>query len=159
MHTDQLYTDRFALEVIALHRFFEVWFGGHCENDEQAFADGMLCRMREDFTIVLPGGAMLEGRRFWPEFKKLHGDNPDFHISIRNVQRKTLPAAPIHLVIYEEWQRNARNSKPANNGRLSSALFLEDEKTPNGIAWLHVHETWLPESVTAAEPFDWLSTD
>ena len=29
-------------------------------------------------------------------------------------------------------------------GRVSTAVFRERADTPNGLAWLHVHETWLP---------------
>ncbi|HMN29477.1 MAG TPA: hypothetical protein PKE45_15105 [Caldilineaceae bacterium] len=30
------------------------------------------------------------------------------------------------------------------NRRLSSAFFCEQPSAPRGLAWLHVHETWLP---------------
>ena len=155
MHTDKQYTDKFALEVIALHRFFEDWFGGYCENSDQVFTDRLSGKMREDFTIILPAGIMLKGRDFWPEFKKLYGDNPEFQISIRNVRQRTPATGSVHVITYEEWQRNAKNSKPENNGRVSSAIFFDDERSPNGLKWFHVHETWLPDSVIAAEPFDW----
>ena len=92
MHTDKEYTDRFSLEVIELHRFFEDWFGGYCVDSEEVFAERLLSRMHEDFNIVLPGGMMIYGAHFWPEFRKLYGSNPDFHISIRVVRQTPLPA-------------------------------------------------------------------
>ena len=91
MHTDKQYTDRFAREVIDLHVFFEDWFGGYCENSEQVFAERLLDRMHGNFNIILPGGMMIYGAHFWPEFRKLYGSNPDFHISIRAVQQHPLP--------------------------------------------------------------------
>ena len=156
MHTDKDYTDFVALEVIELHRFFEDWFGGYCDDSEEVFSEGILSRMHGDFNIILPGGMMIYGADFWPEFRKLYGSNPDFHISIRAIQQQPLVSDSVYLVNYQEWQRNARQSKPENNGRLSSAVFLADKDAPNGIKWFHVHETWLPDSVIAAEPFDWL---
>ena len=155
MHTDKTYNDRFAREVIDLHVFFEDWFGGHCENSDEVFNARLLRRMHEDFNIILPGGMMLYGADFWPEFKKLYGSNPDFHISIRAVQKRPLDATSVYLVNYEEWQRNALQSTPQNNGRVSSAIFVDAEDTPNGLKWLHVHETWLPDSIMSAEPYDW----
>ena len=56
MHTDKEYTDRFSREVIDLHRFFEDWFGGYCENSEEVFAERLLSRMHEEFNIILPAG-------------------------------------------------------------------------------------------------------
>ena len=155
MHTDKKYTDPFGLEVIALHRFFEDWFGGYCDDDDRVFAERLLDRMHEDFTIILPGGIMLDGAGFWPEFRKLYGSNPDFHISIRNIRQKPSVLDSVYIVTYEEWQRNAKQSKPEDNGRLFSAVFIADEQAPYGIKWLHVHETWLPDSAIAAEPFNW----
>ena len=155
MHTDKQYTDRFAQEVIDLHVFFEDWFGGYCENSEEVFAERLLDRMHGDFNIILPGGMMIYGANFWPEFRKLYGSNPDFHISIRAIQQHPLPGDSIYLVNYQEWQRNALQSKPENNGRLSSAVFVDDKDAPNGVKWFHVHETWLPDAVIAAEAYDW----
>ena len=155
MHTDKNYTDQLAIEIIDLHRFFEDWFGGYCDDSEEVFAERLLSRMHEDFNIVLPGGMMIYGAHFWPEFRKLYGSNPDFHISIRAVRQTPLPADSAHLVTYEEWQRNALQSKPQDNGRLSSAVFVNDEDAPNGIKWFHVHETWLPDAVITAEAYDW----
>ena len=155
MHTDKQYTDRLAKEVIDLHQFFEDWFGGYCENSEEVFSARLLQRMHEDFSIVLPGGLLLNGADFWPEFMKLYSSNPDFHISIRDLRQKPLLSASVMTVTYQEWQRNAKQSKPENNGRLSSAVFVTNEQAPNGIKWFHVHETWLPDGVLAAERFDW----
>jgi hypothetical protein len=48
------------------------------------------------------------------------------------------------LATYEEWQRQADGS---GSGRLSSVVFRQQPGTPNGLLWLHVHETWLPQAV------------
>ena len=153
MHTDKEYTDQLAIEIIDLHRFFEDWFGGYCDDSEEVFAERLLDRMHEDFSIVLPGGIMLDGAGFFPEFRKLYGSNPGFHISIREVRQKPSVTDSVYTVTYQEWQRNAMQSIPENNGRLSSAILLTDEQAPNGLKWFHVHETWLPDGVISAEPF------
>ena len=155
MNTDKEYTDVVAIEVIDLHRFFEDWFGGYCDDSDQVFAERFLGRMHDDFSIVLPGGIMLDGGGFFPEFRKLYGSNPGFHISIREVRQQPSITDSVYTVTYQEWQRNAMQSTPENNGRLSSAILLADEQAPNRLKWFHVHETWLPDSVIAIEAFDW----
>ena len=92
--------------------FFEDWFGGYCENSEEVFAERLLDRMHADFSIILPAGIKLNGSDFWPEFTKLYGSNPDFQISIRDVREKPQVAESVYTVTYQEWQRNARQSKP-----------------------------------------------
>jgi hypothetical protein len=46
------------------------------------------------------------------------------------------------LVTYEEWQHLSGTA----SGRISSAWFRARSDTPHGVEWLHVHETWLPDS-------------
>ena len=156
MHTDKDYDDFISIEIIELHRFFEDWFGGYCDDSDQVFAERLLDRMHEDFSIVLPGGIMLDGAGFLPEFRKLYGSNPGFHISIREVRQQPSVTDSVYTVTYQEWQRNAMQSIPENNGRLSSAILLTDEQAPNGFKWFHVHETWLPDPIIAVEPFNWI---
>ena len=49
-------------------------------------------------------------------------------------------ADDLYLALYEEWQ----HAEKTTTGRLSSALFGPRSGAPNSVAWLHVHETWLP---------------
>jgi len=45
----------------------------------------------------------------------------------------------LSLATYEEWQELERQT----TARLSSMLFQGAQSTPNGLKWLHVHETWI----------------
>ena len=54
------------------------------------------------------------------------------------------------LATYEEWQRNGLASTPFDNGRLATVFFATGER----LRWLHIHETWLPQEVMAAGPYD-----
>lgn len=47
----------------------------------------------------------------------------------------------IALVTYEESQSRDGDKRVL----FSSALFRDKEGTPNGLEWLHVHETWLSQ--------------
>lgn len=155
MHTDQDYDGAVAKEIIDLHVFFEDWYRGNCNNTDRVFKNRLLSRMDIDFHIILPNGENYYGEQFWPEMKKAHGSNPKFQISLRNFSRKLQIGRKTFVANYEEWQKNAMNTLPANNGRISTAVMVTDENGPNGLKWLHVHETWLPESKTKTEKFDW----
>jgi hypothetical protein len=50
------------------------------------------------------------------------------------------------LATYEEWQVIEGETR----GRLSTALFRNREGTPNGIEWVHLHETWMSDSKSEA---------
>jgi hypothetical protein len=53
-----------------------------------------------------------------------------------------------------EWQRNALQSTPPNNGRHLTVVFARDPEQPHGLRWLHLHESWLPPSEMAAKTYD-----
>ncbi len=140
-------------EVEGLHDFFMDWYAGRCPRDQAVFANGAGSRMIDGFTIVMPGGGFLSRDEILPLIENGYGINDRFKIKIRNVQ-VLHETADIVLASYEEWQREAVNSTPPENGRLSSALFLRDPSRDSGLIWRHVHETWLPADVMAAGPYD-----
>ena len=57
------------------------------------------------------------------------------------------------VVNYQEWQRNARDSDRADNGRVTT-MVVGEKSAGAGIEILQVHETWLPDDVVAAGDFD-----
>ena len=74
-----------------------------------------------------------------------HGCMPHagFAIAIENTRLvRTFGAgdARSYLVSYEEWQTVG----DAVTARVSSALFRDSPSAPNGLAWVHLHETYLP---------------
>ena len=155
MHTDLEYDDPIAKEIIDLHIFFEDWFRGNCNGTNRVFKKRLLSRMDIDFYMISPNGESFYGEQYWPEMRKAHGSNPKFQISLRNFTRKLQIGRKTFVANYEEWQKNAKNSKPANNGRVSTAVFVADSSAPNGVKWVHIHETWLPAKRIKSESFDW----
>ena len=143
-----------ATEIIRLHRFFDAWFTGTGENSDRYFSEHFASCMAPDLHLVFPSGRDVTAETFLSEMRTAHGSNPQFKAQVRNVREKELgDRSRIVFATYEEWQKGALNSKPPNNGRVSSAAFLEDRSRPGGLMWLHVHETWLPEAVISADPF------
>lgn len=143
-----------AEEVRALHECFVAWFNGACEASDAWFDAHFRCRLAEDFAIVLPGGGRLAREALLADLRAAHGSNPVFRIQVRDVRARALAGGAVWLVTYEEWQRNARRSTPPDNGRLTSAVMVPAAGCPYGLKWVHVHETWLPAEVVAADPFD-----
>ena len=145
--------DQVRAEIEAVHAFFVEWFGGHIPADDAVFDKRLLARFDERAQLVQPGGQQLSLAELSAGMRRAHGASPDFRIAIRNVAVEREHGEWI-LATYEEWQVNAKNSKPPDNGRLSSVLFRRDDAAPGGLVWLHVHETWLPADVMAAGPYD-----
>jgi hypothetical protein len=134
-------------EVEALHRFFVGWFSGSLPATE--FERGFLSRFDPTFLLIPPGGSLLSLSDLASSVRQRHASNPDFRIAIRNATVRHTSGQHV-IATYEEWQRNALASRPPDNGRVATVLFSNSEP----LRWLHVHETWLPESVTSAAPFD-----
>ena len=155
MLADQAYDSMAAREIIELHEFLEDWFTGRCANDDTVWSGGLLQRFTDDFRILMPGGVRLTGSGLWDPLRAEHGRNPDFKINIRKIEQDAALRDGVTVWTYEEWQLNALNASPPDNGRAASVVFVADESTPTGLKWAHVHETWLPQAVIGAEPFDW----
>ncbi len=155
MFADKVYDSMAATEIIGLHEFLEDWFTGRCENDDPAWKERLLQRFTDDFHIFMPAGVLLTGSGLWDPLRAEHGRNPDFKINIRKIERGAALGEGVTVWTYEEWQRNALNATPPDNGRGSSVVFVDDASTPTGLKWAHVHETWLPGEIIAADPFDW----
>jgi hypothetical protein len=66
------------------------------------------------------------------------GADPPFVVEVRAVEHRE-SVADRHLVTYEEHQRIDAEWE----ARTSSVWLREDDETPGGLAWVHLHETWL----------------
>jgi len=140
-------------EIIDLHRFFVGWFGGTIANTDEAYAQGFTSKCDPAFVLVSPAGTLTRLDDLAAGLRRGHGTNQQFRIQVRDVETHH-DANGIVIATYQEWQRNATSYKPPDNGRLSTAAFKRDPGAPNGLRWLHVHETWLPAEAMAAGPYD-----
>ena len=139
--------------VVGLHDFFVDWFAGKCAQEQAVFDERFVARMQPLFELVPPSGVVTNLERLTAILWQSYGSNPDFRIAIRNVRQVQWKDGWI-LVRYEEGQRNAKNSKPRDNGRISTAVLQLEPGAPQGLSWLTVHETWLPADMMAAGPYD-----
>ena len=131
-----------AREIEELHAFFVAWFTGAIPQTVTNFTrfTGVIA---SDFALISPGGALLERAALVAWIQNAYGSRAGFKIWIENFHlRRQLDGAAV--VTYEEWQETADGV----TARLSTAVFLADAHTPNGVRWLHVHETWMDDRVT-----------
>lgn len=141
------FEDIVRTEIEDLHNFFVGWFTGTF--DINSFESGFLSRFDPDFLLIPPAGIILALDVLSTSIKNTYNTNPDFRIAIRNVKIRRVLENEI-IATYEEWQRNALASTPPNNGRVATVVFKKTEP----LQWLHVHETWMPEAVQSAGPYD-----
>ena len=130
--------NRCQQEIVELHQFFQDWFTGVLLADDAAFARFSQV-LGDTFIIISPDGRALSRNPLLESLRGMHGAHKGQRIWIENVQLRH-QADNLALVTYEEWQEVAENK----TGRLSTVLFQVKPDTPNGLEWLHVHETWLP---------------
>ncbi|MGD8859577.1 MAG: hypothetical protein PVI30_06165 [Myxococcales bacterium] len=140
-------------EVEALHAALAEWIGGACDGDEAVFDERIGSRLGEDFTLVAPSGRRPSGRDVRDSLRDSYGSNPDFRIAIDDL-RIIRASDTVVVVSFVEWQRNASQSTPPDNGRVVTAVLVPDTAAPNGLRWLHLQETMLPEEEMSARRYD-----
>lgn len=126
-------------EVFELHRFFQEWYLGEVD-DPNGEAFGRVSEvLAEEFHIVTPEGKMLGRSEILTAVRGGHGSKPaDFRIRTEKCHFRA-GGRGIGVVTYEEWHDEGGKSQ----GRLSTAVFQDRADAPNGVRWVHVHETWL----------------
>lgn len=135
---DNTLTDRCKREVIELHTFFQTWFQGTTPRDFTR------CQtvLAPTFQIVSLRGVRRDREALISAVEASYGVNQgdDFRIWIENY-RVVHAEWGLALVTYDEWQQLGLKAV----GRISTALFRIDSSMPNGVEWLNLHETRMPD--------------
>lgn len=129
--------DKYEREIIELHQFFVDWFKGDLPKNESGFARFSVVTS-PDFAIITPDGRRYTYEQITSSIYDSHANRAMMRITIKAVNHHATHG-DIHIVEYEEWQDTDPNQPTA---RLSTVIFKDDVSTPNGLRWLHVHETW-----------------
>jgi len=109
--------------------------------DEPASLTRMEEALAPDFTFVTTAGEMLGREAVVAGVRSAHGARPGLRIEIRE-PRLLQVWDDRRLAVYEEWQEDA----DGRSGRISTVLFRRDDDGPNGLTWVHVHETRIEET-------------
>ena len=139
--------DEVREEVERVHDFFVEWFNGTAAKGE--LETMLIPRLDKEMFYLTPDGTEFTHDDLIGMFRETHETNPEFRIDIRDV--RILREYGDHLLVtYTEWQKGARSSNKPDNARMTTLLLRKGEP----FQWLHVHETWLPETVRAAGLFN-----
>lgn len=125
-------------EVVDLHAFFEAWFSGRVRRSETSFAR-VAHALAEDFRYIDRAGGLRGQRDVLASISDQHGQHPGFGIEIRNFDPR-FESQPYAVVVYEEHQ----TLDDVPNARVSTAVFRRSNRAPEGVEWVHLHETTLP---------------
>ena len=135
-----------------LHDFLRDWLIGALPRTAEAFAPFDEA-MAPDLRVISPLGTLTLRDDLLNEFEGTHGvlsgKAGAFEIRVEN-------DCVLHdlgewaVVNYEEWHVLDGEA----SARLATVLYRRREGAPNGVEWVHVHETWLPGRVpTGGERF------
>ena len=129
-------------EVIELHVFFESWFGGTVARDGSEAGRLTAC-LAPEFELAGPKGTVATREEIVHGVASAWGKDAagGIRIRIKNVRCSEL-ADGLWLAKYEEWQEVGG----VDRGRRSTAVMRRHDDAPLGIVWVHLHETWMPES-------------
>ena len=130
----------FVREISRLHQVIEGWTTGELPETEEAF-DGFAAALEPSFVIINPGGSMERRDYVVDRFRQRYGARGGVGFGIAIAEANVRQTVGDHaLVTYHEiWTKEA---SPAGT-ILASAWLRGNERTPGGIGWLHLHETWL----------------
>lgn len=142
-----LIQEQVRIEVEDLHAFFCLWFAGKLPKTD--FGSKFSSRFAEDLVFIPPVGKLLGLEELSTLIYKGYASNPEFRIQIREVSIEKV-FGDYYLATYEEWQRNALASTPPDNGRIATVVF----KSGDPLQWVHIHETWLPETIIATGDYN-----
>ena len=127
-------------EIVQLHDFLADWFTGEIGPDGNDFRYFERA-IGADFSMVSPSGATIERSSVIEGVRSDHGrwrGDAAASIEIRNV---TLAYSHGDVVVatYEEWQASSQGE----SARTSTVVFRRNAALPNGLEWVHLHETWI----------------
>jgi hypothetical protein len=132
-------------EVRAFHAFLDGWLSGRLPESEERFA-AETAALAPAFRIVSPSGEERDRAAVVADLRASHGaSGTGFAIRVERVrERWVAPGGDACLLAYEERQE----TDGGETARASTVLFERAPGAPRGVAWLDLHETWLP----GAEP-------
>ena len=136
--TDEDISHRAAREVRELHALFQAWFTGRVPKSSECFARVELA-WPTHFTMVTPQGERVESAALLESTFEQHGNYPSQKIRIEKLSVTHSFNPGIAVVVYEEWHVDESETE----GRLCSATLVTQPEAPNGVQWLHIHESVL----------------
>ncbi len=137
MNDETTLADRAAREIVERHDAFVTWFTG--KGDDSVIDEMMRC-FAPSMVMAGPDGEVIPHDPLMQGLRDERGRRePEFEIAVSEVAPLwTSDDAVLMGYIERQFIGGERTA------RRSTALMIRDADAPNGVAWVHVHETWLP---------------
>lgn len=127
----------YALEITELHQFFQDYFTGNIPVEAVSRFDQTLAA---GFTLIDSAMRTTEYTEIKQIIRGLHGQREGLRVWVENIVLRH-EFEDLVIVTYEEWQATDEQKMQ----RASTVIFKKDSDAPNGLLWLHVHESGLHE--------------
>lgn len=128
--------NRYFEEVLNAHVLIGSWLSNKDAND--TVCENLLARFSPEYSMVTPGGDLLDFTTLNAFFRTQRGSRPGLEIDISDMQIVT-ESENGATVVYKELQKLPGKDPTL---RFSTVVF---ELSHNGeVSWRHLHETSLP---------------
>ncbi len=127
-------------EIDELHVFFETYFLG-----TEASLDRLESVLAPSFSMVNASGTEWDRAKTIAAVRAARGHATSLRITTSG-HRLLYEGDGCLVARYVEEHRLAERS----NCRVSTVVFVTDDRAPNGVSWLRVHETWCPQELAGS---------
>jgi len=128
--------NRYFQEVVDAHALISYWLGDETAAIE--VCEALLARFSPAYSMVTPGGAMLDFTALNAFFRAQRGAKRGLRIDIENMQLVAESTGGATVTYQERQQLPGQNATL----RFSTVVFVSE---PDGtVRWRHLHETALP---------------
>jgi hypothetical protein len=123
-------------EVEEFHAVLQAWLSGDEPRNNESLMR-FINSIDDECILIAPGGTVESSQSLIARLSNAFGVS-------RGIRIWTTDFALIEgfgsfvLARYTEW----REIDGAKNSRYTTVLFVDDERSPNGVKWRHIHETW-----------------
>ncbi|CAM6100642.1 unnamed protein product [Calypogeia fissa] len=131
-------TSRVACEIVEYQIYLEKWLRGQVDTSDSGFWR-LIHTMDEKSSLVFAHGTEGNAHLTIDGLRSLHGAVPQFVIWVDRVRVKKLSEGA-WSVIFDKWERPTPEELHC---KIISSVLVSQAGTPNGLKWVHIHETWL----------------
>lgn len=130
--------NRYFQEVLDTHELIRCWLGDETAANE--VCETLLARFSHAYSMVTPGGVVLDFTALASFFRTQRGAKRGLHINIENMQL-VAESAGSATVTYQE-----RQQLPGQSATLRYSTVVFESQQDGTVRWRHLHETSLPAS-------------
>lgn len=129
--------NRYFKEVLDAHELIRNWLGKKDAHDD--VCEKLLARFSHAYSMVTPGGAMMDFAALDAFFRTQRGARPGLDIDIYDMQI-VAESERNATVLYKELQQ-----LPGQNATLRFSTVVFEVNDAGKVLWRHLHETSLPQ--------------